>query len=90
MVETQCFAARLSRYSLVHPFLLSDNRHFPFYVWRRLLRFPALRAGLSPIYVVCGWLLVSRLHERKGTLWVMTYVAAAAVVLVPSPLLEPR
>lgn len=78
------------RYSLDHPFLLSDNRHYPFYVWQRLLSRVYVRAGLAPAYVYCGWLVASRLRRRKPALWVLTYAGAAAVVLVPSPLVEPR
>lgn len=78
------------RYSLDHPFLLSDNRHYPFYVWQRLLSRVCVRAGLAPAYVYCGWLVTSRLRRRKPPLWVLTYAGAAAVVLVPSPLVEPR
>ncbi|CAN0485688.1 unnamed protein product, partial [Ectocarpus sp. 12 AP-2014] len=77
-------------YSLAHPFLLSDNRHYPFYVWQRLLSRVYVRVALAPVYVFCGWLVTSRLLRRKPPLWVLTYVGAAAVVLVPSPLLEPR
>ncbi|CBN77379.1 Alpha-1,2-glucosyltransferase ALG10-A, family GT59 [Ectocarpus siliculosus] len=83
-------AAVLWRYSLAHPFLLSDNRHYPFYVWQRLLSRVYVRVALAPAYVFCGWLVTSRLLRRKPPLWVLTYVGAAAVVLVPSPLLEPR
>ncbi|CAN0596570.1 unnamed protein product, partial [Ectocarpus sp. 12 AP-2014] len=80
----------VGRYSLAHPFLLSDNRHYPFYVWQRLLSRVYVRVALAPVYVFCGWLVTSRLLRRKPPLWVLTYVGAAAVVLVPSPLLEPR
>eukprot|EP00903_Cladosiphon_okamuranus_P013480 g12555.t1 len=83
-------AAAMWRYSLDHPFLLSDNRHYPFYVWQRLLSRRYMRAGLAPAYVYCGWLVMSRLGREKPALWVLTYAGAAAVVLVPSPLMEPR
>lgn len=49
-----------------------------------------LRSLLAPVYVFCGWLVLSRLLERKPPLWVLTYVVASALVLVPSPLIEPR
>lgn len=89
--ETICvFVLTWGRYSLAHPFLLSDNRHYPFYVWQRLLSRVYVRVALAPVYVFCGWLVTSRLLRRKPPLWVLTYAGAAAVVLVPSPLLEPR
>ncbi|CAN0507475.1 unnamed protein product, partial [Laminaria digitata] len=78
------------RYTLSHPFILADNRHYTFYVWRHVLRHKVLRSLLAPVYVFCGWLVLSRLLERKPPLWVVAYVVAAALVLVPSPLIEPR
>lgn len=35
-----------------HPFLLADNRHFTFYLWKNLLAIPARRYFLLPAYVV--------------------------------------
>lgn len=70
--------------------MLSDNRHYPFYIWQRLLSRPVVRCMPAPAYAFCCWLMVARLLERKPSLWVLTYAGAAAVVLVPSPLLEPR
>lgn len=51
---------------------------------------PVVRSALAPVYVFCGWLVASRLSERKEPLWIVTFAGAAATVLVPSPLLEPR
>jgi alpha-1,2-glucosyltransferase len=38
--------------SVAHPFLLADNRHYTFYLWRRLLGLPRLAVVLAPLYVV--------------------------------------
>lgn len=39
-----------------HPFLLSDNRHYTFYVWRRVfLVHPVVPYLLIPGYIACGW-----------------------------------
>ena len=39
-----------------HPFLLSDNRHYTFYVWRRIYRFhPLVPYLLVPVYLACAW-----------------------------------
>jgi alpha-1,2-glucosyltransferase len=55
-------AALLHRFSYAHPYLLADNRHYTFYVWRRLLgRSAALRAALAPGYVLAAVLVVTRL-----------------------------
>lgn len=46
-----------------HPFILADNRHFTFYIYRRwLLRSPWHRLCLVPVY---GWFLINPFLERK-------------------------
>jgi hypothetical protein len=40
-----------------HPFLLSDNRHYTFYVWRRIfLLHPVVPYLFIPGYIVCAWI----------------------------------
>ncbi|MCJ1404774.1 glucosyltransferase [Xylographa trunciseda] len=41
--------------TIVHPFTLADNRHYSFYVFRLLLRHPAIKYMVTPIYYVCAW-----------------------------------
>ena len=39
-----------------HPFLLSDNRHYTFYVWRRVyMVHPMMPYALVPVYLACAW-----------------------------------
>lgn len=39
-----------------HPFLLSDNRHYTFYVWRRVFMLhPIMPYILVPGYLACAW-----------------------------------
>jgi alpha-1,2-glucosyltransferase len=76
--------------SLSHPFLLSDNRHYTFYVWQRFLSDEKLRLGLGAVYY---WLIqrgLTQLVSANGVLWVIGYVLAVFVSLTPTPLLEPR
>lgn len=41
--------------SIVHPFLLADNRHYPFYVWRRIINFNHYsRYALAPGYLAAA------------------------------------
>ncbi|PHJ21170.1 die2 alg10 family protein [Cystoisospora suis] len=37
--------------AVAHPFLLSDNRHYTFYLWRRFFRFSFFRFYLGPFIV---------------------------------------
>lgn len=46
----------LSSGRIHHPFLLADNRHYTFYVWRRVFRLhPFVPYTLIPGYIACAW-----------------------------------
>ncbi|KDQ15153.1 glycosyltransferase family 59 protein [Botryobasidium botryosum FD-172 SS1] len=77
-------------YTIHHPFLLSDNRHYTFYVWNRIYRFhPLVPLLLSPLYLACFWAWHLRL--RKQTLLeAILFLSSLVIVLLPAPLLEPR
>ncbi|KAJ4986443.1 alpha- glucosyltransferase alg10 [Stagonosporopsis vannaccii] len=47
--------------TIVHPYTLADNRHYVFYVFRLLLRHPALKYIAAPVYYVCFWLSIQSL-----------------------------
>ena len=80
-----------SKYAYDHPFLLSDNRHYTFYVWRRLLGLgQPVRAAVAAFYTPLGILEWRRLAAANGAIWVLGFVVCAAAVLVPAHLLEPR
>ncbi len=85
-----------------HPFVLADNRHFVFYLYRKiLLRGAWTRFAIAPLYALAA-LLPFEFDARKSTpLWrcseSMWYnvkqaavLATVAVTVVLSPLLEPR
>ena len=49
-----------------HPFLLSDNRHYTFYVWRRIyMLHPLVPYLLTPAYLACAWAWFLRTGESK-------------------------
>ncbi|KAL4440524.1 hypothetical protein ABPG75_003525 [Micractinium tetrahymenae] len=76
--------------TLAHPFLLADNRHYTFYLWRRLVNAtPWSRYALLPAYLYAGWAAAAALSHRRST-WVLGLAGAAAVVLVPAHLVEFR
>lgn len=83
------------RFSEPHPFLLADNRHYTFYLWRRVLD----RYGVYWRAVVLGPLASVALHllyEMLSDAGLLSALAcalllcASAATLIPSPLLEPR
>ena len=78
--------------TLVHPFLLADNRHHTFYLWRRVLNTtPWARYALIPAYLYSGWALQQRLSSAgRRPLWVLLLAGATCAVLVPAQLVEFR
>lgn len=58
--------------TLVHPFTLADNRHYTFYVFRILLRHPAIKYLASPVYFLCAYAAVAAFggqdaHKQQPT-----------------------
>ncbi|XP_018684086.2 dol-P-Glc:Glc(2)Man(9)GlcNAc(2)-PP-Dol alpha-1,2-glucosyltransferase isoform X3 [Musa acuminata AAA Group] len=78
-------------FSIAHPYLLADNRHYPFYLWRKVIQVHWLmKYLLIPLYVYSWSFIISILGERQRRIWVLSYVIATALVLVPAPLIEFR
>ncbi|KAF4670805.1 glucosyltransferase [Perkinsus olseni] len=83
--------------TIVHPFLLADNRHFTFYLWRHVLSHPTLRLGVLPVAVATiirglansEW-LTRPLRKTENKLAIGVFVLCCVLALVPSPLLELR
>lgn len=49
-----------------HLFLISDNRHYTFYLWSRLFkRYALFRYAITPIYAIAILLLYFQLHDRS-------------------------
>jgi len=77
-----CVNAAAWQIRVEHLYLISDNRHFTFYLWRYIQAF-------SPVFLVistlCAYIVLSPLN-LSTQLWLM----CTAAVLVPAPLIEPR
>jgi alpha-1,2-glucosyltransferase len=52
--------------TIVHPYTLADNRHYVFYVFRMLLRHPAIKYLAVPVYCVCAWLTLQALGSPSN------------------------
>jgi len=64
----------------VHPFILADNRHFMFYIYRKLFRRgPAFRYALLPLYTVAHLLPIATRFDLFA-------LAPILITLLPSPL----
>lgn len=88
-------AAAVQYNTVLHPYLLADNRHYAFYVFRRfLLRSPpwSLLAAV-PAYFAAAWLQLLALSTSTpgvGVSWSILYIGATTITLVGAPLVEPR
>ncbi|XP_013408858.1 putative Dol-P-Glc:Glc(2)Man(9)GlcNAc(2)-PP-Dol alpha-1,2-glucosyltransferase [Lingula anatina] len=73
-----------------HPYLLADNRHYTFYIWRRIyLLHPYMRYILIPAYIYCYWAIHENLQNRH-VWWKLTYAVALFLSTVPQQLMEFR
>lgn len=75
--------------TMAHPYLLADNRHYAFYLWRRLLQPKVFRYALIPVYLMCVTCIVDSLKHR-GSFFQLLFAFCVAASLVPQFLLEPR
>ena len=72
---------------LSHPFLLADNRHYMFYIWKRLLSRRLLRRLLIPVYSYAVIHVWDVLLEAKGLLWAMIFFVAIITTMLPAHLI---
>ncbi|KAI8843477.1 alpha-2-glucosyltransferase Alg10 [Chytriomyces cf. hyalinus JEL632] len=84
-------AAIISRFTIEHPFLLADNRHYTFYIWKYMFRSsPYIRYALTPAYMFCLWFCWKHVASATSGIHAAILFACIALVLIPSPLLEFR
>lgn len=85
----------IDNFTVVHPFLLADNRHYTFYIWKRILSHSKSHWLMIPIYHFASWNIVDSLLSNKSQLslsfvTVITFIISIVLTVVPSPLFEPR
>lgn len=74
---------------LVHNFLLADNRHYSFYLWKLLLRHSVTKYLMVPCYMFCVFNITFNLFHNKF-LFVLIYWFCVTILVVPQKLLEFR
>ncbi|OXU26810.1 hypothetical protein TSAR_005041 [Trichomalopsis sarcophagae] len=76
--------------TLVHPYILADNRHYSFYIWKNFMnRYVFFRYLLIPVYAFAIYAALKSLSHLR-LLSVVAYVLCVFIVMVPQLLLEPR
>lgn len=83
----------IKKNTYLHPYMLADNRHFVFYIFRRtILAHPAIRYLLAPVYLASIWTVYDAL-SRSGVVsvvWVWVWSVAVLGTLVTAGLVEGR
>ncbi|MQL80019.1 hypothetical protein Taro_012487 [Colocasia esculenta] len=78
-------------FSIAHPYLLADNRHYTFYFWRKIIQAHwSVKYLLVPVYIYSWFSIISILVKSKGKIWALLFFLACSAVLIPAPLIEFR
>ncbi|XP_043471670.1 putative Dol-P-Glc:Glc(2)Man(9)GlcNAc(2)-PP-Dol alpha-1,2-glucosyltransferase [Leptopilina heterotoma] len=76
--------------TLVHPYVLADNRHYVFYVWNYFMgRYSYFKYLPIPFYCFCFYAFFKCLKNMRFLSRILFFICTC-VVLVPQLLLEPR
>ncbi|XP_001375135.2 dol-P-Glc:Glc(2)Man(9)GlcNAc(2)-PP-Dol alpha-1,2-glucosyltransferase isoform X1 [Monodelphis domestica] len=78
------------KFTYVHKYLLADNRHYTFYVWKRIFqRYEFVKYLLVPCYLFAGWSIADSL-KSKSIFWNIMFFTCLFTVTVPQKLFEFR
>ncbi|KAL4284362.1 hypothetical protein GQ457_16G022710 [Hibiscus cannabinus] len=78
-------------FSIAHPYLLADNRHYTFYLWRKIIKVHwSMKYLLVPFYVYSWFSIFRLLDKTRRRIWILAYFFATSAVLIPAPLIEFR
>lgn len=73
-----------------HPYLLADNRHYTFYIWRKVfMRHEIVKYAFVPGYILC-LIIMHRSLNHMHVAWRAIFFFCIFVSLVPQQLLEFR
>ncbi|KAK3932622.1 Dol-P-Glc:Glc(2)Man(9)GlcNAc(2)-PP-Dol alpha-1,2-glucosyltransferase [Frankliniella fusca] len=76
--------------TIAHPYLLADNRHYTFYVWRRIInREWWSRYMITPFYML-GCILIASILKRTDFVFQVGFIFCLIASIVPQSLLEFR
>ncbi|KAI7872910.1 alpha-2-glucosyltransferase Alg10 [Spinellus fusiger] len=91
LVQLALSVYAVHKFTYEHPFLLSDNRHYTFYLWKNVYRYHwAVRYALTPFYLISQIINVYSINANMSFLTALGYAFSLILTLIPSPLLEFR
>lgn len=77
-------------FTIIHPFILADNRHYVFYIVRNfIVRTETSRYELLPVYHF-SFYIVYRLLKNRGMIVFYAFMGCMSISVMLSPLFEPR
>ena len=77
--------------TLVHPYLLADNRHYTFYIWKRVFEYQSWgRYVIIPLYLFGAFATYRTMSASKSFIFALAFITCCFVALVPQRLLEIR
>ncbi|XP_032236244.2 putative Dol-P-Glc:Glc(2)Man(9)GlcNAc(2)-PP-Dol alpha-1,2-glucosyltransferase isoform X2 [Nematostella vectensis] len=86
-----CMAFLVYHFTYVHKYLLADNRHYPFYVWRKFYARHWLARYLAiPVYAYTGFSLTAILSKKQQSIWQLLFWICVTLATVPQKLFEFR
>lgn len=84
----------IDNFTIVHPFLLADNRHYTFYIYKKILSHPSSFILTVPVYHFSTWNIIDALLLNSSfslsPITTLTFLGAIFITIIPSPLFEPR
>ena len=79
------------KFTYVHEYLLADNRHYPFYIWRKVYaRHWSVKYAMVPLYMFAAFCIHRQLSVKQHRLWLVMFYVCVAIVTVPQKLIEFR
>lgn len=78
----------INKFTIVHPFIISDNRHYIFYIWKRIFgRHYLIPYLFSPIYLISFYILIRHLNNKLDSyssiiFWISTFLVTSTTPLI--------
>ncbi|VEN57456.1 unnamed protein product [Callosobruchus maculatus] len=77
--------------TLVHPYMLADNRHYVFYIWNRFYgKYAFFKYLMVPVYMFSLYIITKTIYNSGDVIYLLMYVICVFVVLVTQRLIEFR
>ncbi|KAJ8923631.1 hypothetical protein NQ315_010210 [Exocentrus adspersus] len=77
--------------TIVHPYLLADNRHYFFYLWSRFYnRYSLFRYFMVPVYIFSWYVILKMLYDKNDISFFILYLPCVLLVLGTQTLIDIR